>query len=145
MKPKTTIFHDLKMEIPVKNGEVVRFYGEVKYIICNKPECDIYFADDAMYKVNATLKYMADHLPDAFFQCNKSVIINLHYYREREWNKVTMDDGKIFDLSVRRIAGFMQKKEELPRISPPCKPCYTCGDECSARASFCIRHKRKNC
>jgi hypothetical protein len=143
MKPDSIIFHGLKMEIPVKTGKVTRYYGEIKYIVCSKPECEIYCIDNSKYSVTVPLKYLADHLPDAFFRCNKSAIVNLHYYMEynRRSLQLVMEDRKTFSLSVRKIAVFRKRTAELHRISSPCEPCFTCTEGCSARTPFCIRHK----
>ena len=139
------IFHDLKMEISVKNGVVARYYGELMYIMYDAPYCWLYFADNTKYKIEATMRYLIDNLPEAFIRCNRSVILNVCYYREYRitLSEVVMDDNRVFTLSRFNSLRFNAMRTSLPRISPPCANCYTCTDECESRSVFCRRKKMK--
>ena len=56
-------FYDRKMLIPVKNGTITRYYGELMYIIFNKPYCELYFSGDTKYMIESSLQYMIENLP----------------------------------------------------------------------------------
>ena len=133
------IFHDLKMEIPVKSGIIARYYGELKYIVYNAPYCWFYFADDTKYKVETTIQYMVQNLPKAFVRCNRSAIINICYYREYRipLSEVEMVDSKVFVLSRYNTVTFNKLRISLPRISPPFISCYTCTCDCNSKTAVC--------
>ena len=141
MKSKI-VFHDLKMEILDDATTVARYYGELMYVIYEAPWCWLHFVDKTQYRVEVTLQYMMDNLPPAFVQCNRSVLLNLCYYREVDYIllMVRMDDGKEFNLARRRMKAFKETKNNLRRISPPCPSCYVCTHkECESRVTFCKR------
>ncbi len=146
MKTKI-VFHDLKMEIPTETGEVAHFYGELMYVVYDRPYCWLHFTGNARYKIEASLKYLMDNLPqDAYIQCSRSVIFNICYYREyrKDPPVVIMDDGMAFNLSRRNVMDFKRQKNSLSRISPPCPGCYACMDEkCTGQAVFCRRKKAR--
>jgi len=134
------VFHDQKMEIPVKNGADARYYGELMYVIYDAPYCKLRFVNNTDYNVETSLQSIMDNLPEAaFFKCNRSVVINICYYKGYRLKPpvVVIDDGKEFDLSRRNINDFIKMKNNLPRISPPCPKCYTCKiEECENRILF---------
>ena len=137
------VFHDKKMEIPVRNGADARYYGELMYIIYDAPYCKLRFADNTNYIVETTLQSILDNLPEAaFFKCNRSVVVNICFYKGYRLTPpvIVIDDGKEFNLSRRNVNGFINMKNSLPRISPPCPKCYTCKiEECENRILFTRR------
>ena len=87
---------------------------------------------------------MMDNLPEAFIKCNRSVILNLCYYKEYNMTSLmlVMDDDKVFKLARRNVKNFNTMRSKLSRISPPCTNCYNCIDEaCESRVVFCRRKK----
>jgi hypothetical protein len=139
------VFHDQKMEIAVENGADVRYYGELMYIIYDAPYCNLYFSDNTDYKVETSLQTIMDNLPKTtFFRCNRSVIINICYYKKYRIQPpvIAIDDGKEFKLSRRNVKDFVKMKTDLPRILPSCPKCHTCKiEECESRIIFCRREK----
>ncbi len=95
MKSKI-IFHDLKMEIPDDTKIITRFYGELMYIIYDAPYCYMHFTGTQKYKVDVTLQDMMDNLPEVFVRCNRSIVLNVCYYKEYDMNLSTiiMDDNR---------------------------------------------------
>ena len=103
------VFHEQKMEIPVKTGFVARHYHELMYIVYDAPYCWLHFTGKTRYKVEVTLQYLMERLPKTtFFQCNRSAILNLHCYREyrKKDEMVVMDDGMELNLARRRVNDF---------------------------------------
>jgi len=125
-------FYRLKMEIPVKNWEIARYYSKLMYIEHDKPFCKFYFENEKIvYMVEITLKRLMENLPPkAFFQCNRQTIINIGYYRNycEKPPTIIMDNGKELNLSYRKITTFKKQKAELVGISPLCNRCYSCSD-----------------
>ena len=144
MKPKI-IFQDLKMEFIDRTKVVARYYGELMYIIYDAPFCWLHFTDDKKYRVGIALQYMIDNLPIAFIRCNRSVILNVCYYKEYDFNslKVQMYNDWEFKLSRRNVKRFNAVRFKLPRISPPCSKCYICTAETCETMSFFCRKKSK--
>lgn len=52
-KKNRIVFHDMTMEVPVKNGEKVVNYDKVMYIECDKPYCMIHCSDGVKLKTQA--------------------------------------------------------------------------------------------
>jgi hypothetical protein len=133
------------MEIAVENGADARYYGELVYVIYDAPYCNLHFSDNTDYKVETSLQAIMDNLPEAtFFRCNRSVIINICYYKRYRIQPpvIVIDDGKEFKLSRRNVKDFVMKKTDLPRISLSCPKCHTCKiEECERRIVFCRREK----
>ena len=139
MKSKIS-FCDRKMVIPVETGVDVRYYGELMYIIFDKPYCWLHFTENTKYKVEVTLKDMMDNLPkEVFMKCKRSAILNLCYCKvfRKKPPVIVMDDGEKFMLSRQNVQDFRRMTNILPRISPPCHTCYTCrNDKCENRVIF---------
>ena len=138
MKAKI-VFNDLKMEIANDGKVTTRFYGELMYVIYDAPYCLLHFTDDKKYRVEATMQFVLDNLPIAFIRCNRSVILNMCYYKEYDsmLMEVKMECGKHFKLSRRHLRNFKEARQSLPRISPPCQICYVCiNEECKNRDVF---------
>ena len=140
MKQKI-VFKEKKMIIPVKTGEVYRYYGELMYVIFDKPYCWLHFTGNTKYCVEVNLQHIMDNLPEAvYIKCKRSAIVNACYCKELKTNlqKAVMEDGTEIKLSKRNVPVFKQMMVDLPRISPPCPSCYTCKNEnCINRALFC--------
>ena len=140
------LFHDLKIEIAVKNGLVARYYSELMYVAYDAPYCWLYFADQTKYKVESTLKFLLDNLPDAFLRCNRSTIINVFYYKEysQQLAEIVMDDKKVFTLSRRSAPVFNAKRVYLSSHSLPVNNGYSCMGSCEIKSVFCRRKKTLN-
>ena len=146
MKSKIT-FYDRKMAIPVETGIDARYYGELMYIIFDKPYCWLHFTGNTKYRVETTLQYMMNNLPKAaFIKCRRSAILNLCYFKSfrKLPQTIVMDDGATFKLSKQNVLDFKVMMSRLSRISPPCPVCYTCtNEECASRIVFCQRKNKK--
>ena len=122
MNPKI-VFYDLKMEITDETKIVARCYSELMYIIYDTPYCWLHFTDTKKYKVEISLQYMIDNLPIAFIRCNRSVILNVCYFKEYDFTSlmIVMRDDTVFKLSRRNVKNFNTVRFKLSRISPSCK------------------------
>ena len=144
MKEKI-LFYDRKMGIPDANKRemITHYYGDLMYIMVDKPYCDLYFAGNFKYRVVITLKEMMEHLPKAGFMiCKRSALVNLCYMKRFKKNPpmIVMNDDTIFNLSKQNKIELEEMMNSTPRISPPCTPCYTCTDnECESQVVFCRR------
>jgi len=119
-------FHEKKMVIPNGADIVVRYYEELMYVIFDKPYCLLYFFGNSRYRVEISLKYMMEKLPEnTFIQCKRSSILNINYFKEfkRRERIVTMVDGSEIKLSKRNLPEFIWKLNNMPRISPTCPNC----------------------
>ena len=138
-------FCDRKMLIPLKNGTITRYYGELMYIMFNKPYCELYFIGDTKYMVENSLQYMIENLPrGGFIKCNRMAIVNICYHKIFCKNPPTivMDNGQEFKLSRKNIKEFELLIKKASRLSPPCYACYSCDDnDCENQIVFC---RRKN-
>ena len=119
MKSKI-VFHDLKMEIPIKNGEAVFYYGDLMYVVCDKPFCYLHFVnEETIYSVEISLKRLFENLPQkVFFQCNRQNIINICHYKRYTVKppEIVMNNGNKVPLSYRKIAAFKNLKSNLQHV-----------------------------
>jgi len=121
MKPKI-VFHDQKIEIPIKNGEVVFSYGDLIYAECDKPFCNLHFVNEkTVYSVEISLKRLLENLPQkVFFQCNRQNIINISHYKRYTTKPpvIEMENGKKLTLSYRKIVAFRSQKACIQLFLP---------------------------
>ena len=114
------VFYDRKIEIPTETGFVVRNYDELIYIVYDAPYCWLYFAGSKKYKEEVTLRYMMEHLPEGtFFECNRSVILNIHHCKEYRKDKATvvMENDMAFSLARRRVKDFYKMIYHLHQVT----------------------------
>ena len=135
-------FYRLKIEIPVKNGEVARYYSKLMYVEHDKPFCKFYFENEkTVYTAEITMKRLMENLPQkVFFRCNRQTIINIGYYGDyyEEPPIILMDSGKELQLSHRNITAFKKQKAGLASISPLCNQCYSCTNyNCPSLSTYC--------
>ena len=144
MKSKV-LFYDRKMVIPIEIGIVTHYYGELMYILFDKPYCVLHFTGNTKYRVEVTLQSMIDNLPESgFIKCKRSAIINICYYKSfrKMGAEIVMEDGAKFKLSKQNVHDFKLIVRNLPNISPPCPACHSCKDNgCESRLAFCRRKK----
>ena len=147
MKQKIS-FYDRKMIIPVKNGTDARYYGDLMFVLFDKPDCILHFADGEKYKVEVALKHVMEHLPKGvFLKCKRSAILNLCHFKQfrKKPPMITMNDGAKFSLTKQNAQEFMLIIDQLTRFSPPCPICYTCRHEnCKNRTLFCLPDNQNN-
>ena len=113
------VFHKQKMEISVKTGFIVHLYDELLYIVYDAPYCWLVLKGKK-YMVETSLQYIMDNLPkNDFFQCNRSVIVNINYCKEyrREESVIVMDDYEEIRLSRRRVKSFHMMRNNQFQIS----------------------------
>ena len=146
MNPKIS-FKDRKMVIFTATGPVSQFYGDLMYIIFDKPDCLLHFSDDIIYRVEVPMKYIMEHLPEApFIKCRRSTIVNLCYFKSinKFSLELTMNNNEKIKLTKQNVNAIISKVGYLPRISPPCSICYSCDDvECDTQMVFCRRKEKK--
>lgn len=122
-------FYQKKIEIAVANGETTYYYSDLMYIKYDEPYCWLHFIDGKKHKVEVSLKYLLENLPQRpFFRCNRAEVVNLCYYKgiQKEPPAIFLEneaksDIVKFRLSVRNISSFKSKKAGLTCISPPCR------------------------
>ena len=125
-------FYRRKIVIPVENGEEARYYSDLMYASFLKPHCLLHFSDGAEYQVKISVRTLLKHLPEKpFFQCNRTDIINLCYYEKHDSEKqrLILQGGYKFGLSVRCNTKFGKKKAYMQCLSPPCPKCIDCNKE----------------
>ena len=139
------VYYDRKMVIPIKSKFEICYYGQLMYIIFDKPYCILHTTKNKPYWVEVPLKDIEDRLPEtAFLKCKRSVIINLCYLKSfnRKPPEVEMEDGAKFELSKQNMLDLELMMNKLHDIAPPCPICFPClDDQCESQALFC---KRKN-
>ena len=137
------LFHERKMEIAISTGLVFRYYGELMYIIFDKPYCVLHFTGNTKYRVEATMQYVWDKLPDGMFlKCKRSAILNIFYCRE--FKKIPrlliMEDGMEIKLSQRNVSDFKYMTGNFGlsnTFKPPCGGCYNCIiEKCEKKCDF---------
>ena len=135
------LFYDRNMVIPTNKGHVTHYYGELMYVILEKPYCILHFAENLKYSVEVALQHIIDHLPKtAFVKCKRSAIVNLCYHKAliKNTREIVMVNSVKFKLSKQNILEVFSTINNLPIISPPCPNCYTCRrDECENQIVFC--------
>ena len=137
------LFYDRKMVIPTNNGHVTHYYGELMYIIFDKPYCHLHFTENVKYKMEVALQHIMDNLPkSAFVKCRRSAIVNLCHHKVflKNTREIVMVNSVKFKLSKQNILDLLSIIKNLSIISPPCPNCYTCRrDECENQIVFCRR------
>ena len=144
MKSKI-LFRDRKMMIHTETGFVAHYYGELMYVLFDKPYCVLHFTGNSKYWVEVSLQYMIDNLPESgFMKCKRSAIINICYNKsfKKIGSEIVMEDGARIKLSKQNIFDLKLIIKCLPNISPPCPVCHRCADHaCESRLAFCRRKK----
>jgi hypothetical protein len=79
-----------------------------------------------------SLIYIEQNLPQIFFRCNPSTIINFYYLEKINYseNRLLMEDGEFFSLSRRNVPNFKERKELLGQLAPLHESCLLCIDNC---------------
>jgi len=128
------LFYDRSMIIPTNRGHVTHFYGELMYIIFDKPYCVLHFAENVIYSVEIAIQHVMDNLPKApFIKCERSAIVNLCYHKAfiRNTREIVMVNSERIKVSKQNVNDINSAIKNIPIISPPCPNCYTCrNDEC---------------
>jgi hypothetical protein len=130
------------MDIPVLDGwNKIYKYDDILYIISEKPYAKIHCIDKASYLVNFSLVAFEKRLPDIFFRCGYSVIINLSRIKEYSLSehKTVMTDDSIIHISHRHIKGFIEAINSFSRLTPPFHCCLSCDKEDRCCRSFCAK------
>ena len=144
MKSKI-LFYDRKALIQTETGYAAYYYGDLMYIVFDKPYCKFHFIDGVVCKIEISLQYLLDNLPAAFTKCKRSTIVNLCYiknFRTKNPPKIIMVDNVGFKLSKQNVQEFELKISNMPRISPPCPACNDCMDvKCKSQVAFCRRNE----
>ena len=70
--------------------------------------CYVY-TDDGVYLVRRLLKQMYDCLPDSYYRCHSSYIVNLNYVLYLSSSKITLTDSTEIPISTKRYAQIKQE------------------------------------
>jgi hypothetical protein len=136
------IFHKYAMDIPMANGwNRVCKYDDILYIVSDKPYTMIHCSDKADYLVDYSLVAFEKILPDIFFRCDYSAIVNLSHIKEYSLSeqKIMMHDGNVIHISHRHIRGFGKAIDSLSRLISPFYCCISCEKEDRCCKSFCAK------
>jgi DNA-binding LytR/AlgR family response regulator len=139
-------FHKYVIDIPTSNGRNrIYKYNDILYIVANRPYAKIHCIDKTNYLVNFSLVALEKILPDIFFRCAYSTIINLSHIKEyslSEQNAVMADDS-VIQISHRHIKGFIEAIDSLNRLISPFHCCTQCEEEDRCCKSFCAKLPEK--
>ena len=134
------LFYDRKMVIQTKDGYATHYYGELMYVLFDKPDCLLHFTENAKYRVEVTLQHIMDNLPKAtFIKCKRSAIVNLCYHKSfiKTSREIIMDNSEIIKVSKQNVNDIYIAIKNLPIISPPNTHCYSCqNNECNTKILF---------
>jgi hypothetical protein len=138
MNTKKIIFHEYKLEIIEKHTGYIYYYGDIIYIIYDKPFCKIHFVDNSTFHICYPFNRLLKILPRIFFQCKKSIIINLARMKQYNFKEmeIIMEDNTVFSLSYRRKNDFVKEKEGINRLTVPFKDCFLCESKSKCCESF---------
>jgi DNA-binding LytR/AlgR family response regulator len=125
-------FHCKKLEISNKCGdiEIIKF-RDIAYIIYDKPYSTFFYLEKSEKKkilFPVSLTYIEKNLPEIFFRCNPTVIINFYYLKKISYseNQLSMEDGNSFSLSRRKVQDFRERKNILGWLMPLHEFCLSC-------------------
>jgi DNA-binding LytR/AlgR family response regulator len=140
MNKQNIIFHEYKLEISVNGKTVIYPYGDILYIVAEKPYCKVCCVDNKQYLLLYPLDKFINVLPDCFFQCNRSTIINLSWVKEYDCTKdmkVVMNNNNAFSISRNRKDDLRKTVHSIARLTVPFEQCSRCDSE-----SFCCSSYR---
>ncbi len=123
-----TEFQSLKIRISTPKGERVIYVKDIVYIAANKPYCNLFLKDNSSFLTTGPLYFWEKNLPLAFFQCNKSTIVNLNFILDyKEISKYTthlrLSTGQTFSISNRRQKLLATYIDHLVKKTLPCHRC----------------------
>jgi DNA-binding LytR/AlgR family response regulator len=134
MNTKKIIFHEYKIEIIEKSTGYIYYYSDILYIKYYKPLCKIHFVDNRNFYIQYPFNKLLEILPSIFFQCKKSIIINLAKMKIYKFTEmeIIMEDNTVLPLSYRRKNDFIEEKNSINRLTVPFKDCFSCEtkDKC---------------
>jgi DNA-binding LytR/AlgR family response regulator len=140
MNTQNIVFHEYKLEILINGKTVIHPYGDILYIITEKPYCKVSCINNKHYLLLYPLDKFINILPDCFFQCNRSTIINLSRVIEYDCTKemkIVMENNKSFSISRNKRNDFKEKIHSIVRLTVPFEKCFECDSE-----SFCCSSYR---
>lgn len=76
----------------------------IKYIVGGKGVMCYVYTDDGVYLVRQLLKQLLPQLPDFFYRCHSSYIVNLRYVLYLSSSKITLTDSSEIPISAKRYA-----------------------------------------
>lgn len=94
-----------KIVLPSRNGYNIVKLNTIVYCEAEHNYSSIYTADDKMFTISNTLKYLEDMLPaDVFFRAHKSYLVNLNYVKsyDRKRGVLVLDNNKALEVAYRR-------------------------------------------
>jgi DNA-binding LytR/AlgR family response regulator len=126
---KQLFFHrdSEKLDIPNIQGDIeIINFRDIIYVTYDKPYCGFFYMEKAEKKkifFQVSLVHVELNLPQVFFRCNHSTIINFRYLKTISYssNQLSMEDGNSFSLSRRKVKDFKNRKELLDRLPPSCE------------------------
>jgi DNA-binding LytR/AlgR family response regulator len=136
------IFYKYLITIPTPNGwNKVYKYDEILCIVSEKPYTKIHCIDQTGYLVNMSLTAFEKILPEIFFRCDHSIIINMSHVKEYSLlkQKAVMVNGSVIHISHRHINGFVKAMDSFSRLTSPFHCCSSCEKEDKCCKSFCAK------
>ena len=82
-------YHGITERIPF--DEILSFESMLHYV-------DIFTTQDTIH-IKGLLKEIQKQCPPYFIRCHRSYIINSHYIKSRQGNKLTLKDGRVIGIS----------------------------------------------
>lgn len=80
----------------------------IKYIVGGKGVMCYVYTDGGVYLVRRLLKQIYDCLPDYYYRCHSSYIVNLNYVLYLSSSKITLTDSTEIPISAKRYAQIKQ-------------------------------------
>ncbi|MGN1442235.1 MAG: LytR/AlgR family response regulator transcription factor [Acutalibacteraceae bacterium] len=81
----------------------------IKYIVGGKGVMCYVYTDGGVYLVRRLLKQIYDCLPDYYYRCHSSYIVNLNYVLYLSSSKITLTDSTEIPISTKRYAQIKQE------------------------------------
>ena len=81
----------------------------IKYIVGGKGVMSYVYTDGGVYLVRRLLKQMYDCLPDSYYRCHSSYIVNLNYVLYLSSSKIILTDSTEIPISAKRYAQIRQE------------------------------------
>ncbi|MGN1195813.1 MAG: LytR/AlgR family response regulator transcription factor [Acutalibacteraceae bacterium] len=103
---KLFLNHDVpRLVLPGDNHTTVYIRQDsIKYIVGGKGVMCYVYTDDGVYLVRQLLKQILEQLPDFYYRCHSSYIVNLRYVLYLSSSKITLTDSSEIPISSKRYA-----------------------------------------
>lgn len=109
LKCHASLKEEKEQAVTVRNGAAVRRipFGEVLYLEVLDRKIYLHTAEETI-SFYGKLEELASALPDNFFQCHRSYIVNFHHVQRYEKGDIRLDNEECIPLSKRKYGLFGQ-------------------------------------